>query len=199
MLRDVKSTQRAMRQLELRIIAGTLAAVVPEAAVNATDNTLTLADHGFVTGDRVQGTTGGTLPGGLSPATNYWVIKVSSSVFKLASSLANAVAGTAIDLSDDGTGAGTYTMVSKLAGPASFQASMVDQATGHWKITFDNGFANADFIAIATPNTVDQAAQIVARAATYIEVKLSDIDETAALVDGGLDILVVGSDVNEYY
>lgn len=44
---------------------------------------------------RVQLTTSGTLPAGLSLATNYYVIKVTDTTCKFATSYANAVAGTA--------------------------------------------------------------------------------------------------------
>ena len=45
---------------------------------------------------RVQLTTSGTLPAGLAPATNYYVINVSDTTCKFATSYANAVAGTVI-------------------------------------------------------------------------------------------------------
>jgi hypothetical protein len=62
----------------------------------------------ILTGTRVRLTTTTTLPAGLALATDYYVIKVSDSTFKLASSYANAVAGTAINITDAGTG--THTM-----------------------------------------------------------------------------------------
>lgn len=46
----------------------------------------------ILTGTRVQLTTTTTLPAGLSLATNYYVIKVTDSTFKLATSYANAIA-----------------------------------------------------------------------------------------------------------
>jgi hypothetical protein len=63
----------------------------------------------ILVGTRVQLTTTTTLPAGLSPATNYYVIKVTDGTFKLATSYANAVAGTAIDITDAGTGTHTIT------------------------------------------------------------------------------------------
>lgn len=63
----------------------------------------------ILTGTRVQLTTSGTLPGGLATATNYYVIVVSGTTFKLATSYANAVAGTAIDITTAGTGTQTVT------------------------------------------------------------------------------------------
>lgn len=62
----------------------------------------------ILTWTRVQLTTTTTLPGGLALATNYYVIKVTDSTFKLATSYANAIAGTAINITDAGTG--THTM-----------------------------------------------------------------------------------------
>lgn len=62
----------------------------------------------ILTGTRVQLTTTTTLPGGLATATNYYVIKVTDSTCKLATSYANAIAGTAIDITSAGTG--THTM-----------------------------------------------------------------------------------------
>lgn len=62
----------------------------------------------ILTGTRVRLTTITTLPAGLALATDYYVIKVTDSTFKLATSYANAVAGTAINITDAGTG--THTM-----------------------------------------------------------------------------------------
>jgi len=60
-----------------------------------------------LTGTEVRLTTTTTLPAGLSLATDYYVIKVSDTTFKLATSYANAVAGTAINITDAGTGTHT--------------------------------------------------------------------------------------------
>lgn len=57
---------------------------------------------------RVQLTTSGTLPTGLSLATDYYVIKVTDTTCKFATSYANAVAGTAVDIT--GAGSGTHTI-----------------------------------------------------------------------------------------
>lgn len=62
----------------------------------------------ILTGTRVRLTTTTTLPAGLSLATDYYVIVVSDTTFKLATSYANAIAGTAINITDAGTG--THTM-----------------------------------------------------------------------------------------
>lgn len=56
---------------------------------------------------RVRLTTSGTLPAGLATATDYYVIKTGDLTCKLATSYANAVAGTAINITDAGTGTHT--------------------------------------------------------------------------------------------
>lgn len=57
-----------------------------------------------LTGTRIRLTTTTTLPGGLATATDYYYIKVTDSTFKLATTYANAIAGTAINITDAGTG-----------------------------------------------------------------------------------------------
>jgi len=68
----------------------------------------TRTSHGLFTGQRVYLTTTGALPTGLSGNTDYWVIRVDANTFRLATSLANAQAGTAINTS--GSQSGTHTV-----------------------------------------------------------------------------------------
>lgn len=81
--------------------------------VNTTDNTITvLTGHRWYTGyrvrlwDNVEGTIpfSGTCPSPLSAGTDYYVIWNSNTKIKLATSEANAFAGTAIDLTTTGGG-----------------------------------------------------------------------------------------------
>lgn len=62
------------------------------------DNTLYLPNHGFVTGQEVTYAEDTGSIATLTDATNYFTIKVSANVIKLASSFANATAGTAINI-----------------------------------------------------------------------------------------------------
>lgn len=61
----------------------------------------------LLTGTRNRLTTTTTLPAGLATATDYYLIRVNDTTFKLATSYANAIAGTAINITDAGTGAHT--------------------------------------------------------------------------------------------
>jgi hypothetical protein len=76
--------------------------------VSVANDTITISSHGFITGTKVAATSSGTLPAGLS-TTNYWVIKSDANTIKLASSLANASAGTAVNITA-AAGGGTHTL-----------------------------------------------------------------------------------------
>ncbi|TAK79855.1 MAG: hypothetical protein EPO20_30620, partial [Betaproteobacteria bacterium] len=77
----------------------------PGAAVDTGTEAIHLAGHGLQTGDVVvYGNGGGTDIGGLVNATTYYAILVDADHFKLASSPANALLGTAIDLTGTGSG-----------------------------------------------------------------------------------------------
>ncbi len=74
----------------------------------ATPGVVTLNGHGFLTGESVYLTTTGALPTGLAVDTLYFVIAVDANTFRLATSYANAIAGTAINTS--GSQSGTHTL-----------------------------------------------------------------------------------------
>jgi len=87
--------------------------VVSDAVENVdfANNELDLTGHGLEDGDGpLQLTTTGTLPTGLSTLTDYYVIKAGDDAIQLATSLVNAMAGTAVTFSD--IGAGTHTLTS---------------------------------------------------------------------------------------
>lgn len=73
----------------------------------------------------VQVSTTTTLPAGLAAATDYYVIKVTDTTAKLATSYANAVAGTPIDITSAGTGTHTInTLLPRYTSGAGLQAIM---------------------------------------------------------------------------
>jgi len=59
---------------------------------------------------KVRFTTTGTLPTGLSLNTDYWLVRVSATTARVATTFANAIAGTTIAFTDAGTGTHTLTM-----------------------------------------------------------------------------------------
>lgn len=76
--------------------------------VSVATDVITITSHGFKNGVKVAATSSGTLPAGLS-ATNYFVIYLTTDTISLASSLANAEAGTAVNITA-AAGGGTHTL-----------------------------------------------------------------------------------------
>lgn len=77
--------------------------------VDGAANTITLTAHSYVTGDAVVYDTGTeTAIGGLANTTVYYIIRQDTNTVKLATSYDNALAGTEIDITTDGTGTQTF-------------------------------------------------------------------------------------------
>ena len=94
--------------------------------------------HGFLDGDRVQLTSSDTLPAGLALATDYWIIFIDAANFKLASSITNAVADTAVDITA-AAGGGNHTVTA--------YANMTESSTDVLEISsIAHGLAIGDWI-----------------------------------------------------
>ena len=94
-------------------------------AVNTTTSVCTItATANLVTGALGQLTTTGGLPSGVTTSTNYWLIVLTPTTVQFASSLANAVAGTFISLSTQGTGNQTFTPTASSGNVIKAQASL---------------------------------------------------------------------------
>jgi hypothetical protein len=108
-------------------------------AVSATNNTVNLGyAHGFQTGDSVTyWANGGTDIGGLSNGGTYYAVVVDATTIKLATSEANAKAGTVIDLTSAGTGTQqSITAYGEVAAPAVNNSSATgDQLTKQRKLS----------------------------------------------------------------
>lgn len=76
-------------------------------------DTITIAGHGYVTGQAVRLTTAGTLPSPLLVNQTYYVIVVDTATIQLANTLADALAGTAQALASVGAGTSTMTAYQK--------------------------------------------------------------------------------------
>ncbi len=81
---------------------------IPPANVNVNSNTITLTNHGFITGDLVtyRVSEDSTPIGGLTALEEYYIIRIDSDNFRLASSKSHATNGYAIDLTAQGTNSG---------------------------------------------------------------------------------------------
>jgi hypothetical protein len=99
--------------------AGGIGAVVStpgvDSAVNITANTITKAAHGLASGLKGQLTSTGTIPGGFSLATDYYVLVVDANTFSLSASLN----GAAVDITNQGTAGATHTFTATAIAGAS--------------------------------------------------------------------------------
>lgn len=80
--------------------------------VDATNDQITISSHALNTGDSVLYTANGTALSGLTDDTTYFVIYVDEDTISLASSAANATAGTAVSLTaSNGDASDTFTLL----------------------------------------------------------------------------------------
>lgn len=91
----------------------------------------TVSSHqpGFGFGLVVQFTTSNTLPTGISLSTNYYVVPASSTTYRVATSLANAIAGTYVAYTNTGTGTQTATPVALSGATIILQGSSDNEST----------------------------------------------------------------------
>lgn len=125
---------------------GTLVESILAAAVTIATDLITVASNvdKWITGMKVQATTTGGLPAGLALATDYFVIRLSATTIKLATTLANAVAGTAIDITSQGTGTHTltHTLTARAVGDRGGEeahANLVSEMAAHRHRVYGNG------------------------------------------------------------
>lgn len=101
-------------------------------ATNATE-VFTSVAHGFKNADGPfqVSNSGGALPSGLAAVTDYYIIAIDADTFKLATTRANALAGTNLLISTDGTG--TQTISATVSTVRPFAPFLVTgSATGNW-------------------------------------------------------------------
>jgi hypothetical protein len=110
--------------LRKQIVADTSAVkTFTDGSVTVGTDNVAITAHGYVTGIKVQLTTSGTLPAGLALAMDYFVIKIDADNIKLASTYANAILGTVVDITA-AAGGGTHTVTpydaTAITGPLTF-------------------------------------------------------------------------------
>ena len=79
---------------------------IPFAAFSVASNTISLTDHGFITGDKVtyHSDPSGQPTVGLTDKENYYIIRIDSGNFRVAKSKSYARQGFAVDITAQGTG-----------------------------------------------------------------------------------------------
>lgn len=99
--------------------------------IDLTTEYITIAAHGYTTGQKVRLTTSSALPTGLAAGTDYYVIVIDANTIALASSLAFANAGTAINIT--AYGSGTQTVIHQALAGGDVQL----QKSGNGTVWFD--------------------------------------------------------------
>ena len=99
--------------------------------VNPVLDRITISNHGYQTGLKGQFTTTGSLPGGISALTDYFIIRIDASTIKVADSLVNAEAGTGILINTTGSGTHTFT-------PTAYSGGTIGLSTSNDKINYVN-------------------------------------------------------------
>ncbi|CAB4125071.1 hypothetical protein UFOVP58_57 [uncultured Caudovirales phage] len=133
-------------------VAAPAAITVATTAVTIVADTITVTNHRYLTGTKLTySAAAGTVLGGLSDATAYYVIRVDADTFKLASSLAYAQAGTAIDLSGTGNSSQTFTGDTATVGTATIAGGAV---TGIAVTNTGTAYLSAPVITVNKPRRI---------------------------------------------
>lgn len=104
----VTSVTTATAQATTNTISTRTATFTADAGTDImTYTSLTSLPSNLLTGTRVRCSTTTTLPAPLATATDYYLVKITDGTYKLATSYANAIAGTVINITDAGTGTHT--------------------------------------------------------------------------------------------
>ena len=140
---------------------------------NAAD-TITVANHGYAVGAtlRLSEATNAVLPGGLKEDTDYFAIIVDANTFKLAASAADAVAGTAVALADDGTNnsAGTCFVVTSASNPYTFTYTEDEESN---PLNFARDFAGDNNFYCAPLSTGEQADPLTIKVYAHLAIETS--------------------------
>lgn len=118
-------------------------------------------NHGFVSGAAVDYAASTTAIGGLTTATTYYVVRINKDWFQLATTQANALLGTVIDLTTKG--AGTHTLTTSSITGEIAGAGTVNITTGSEKLdgsetNFTGLFSPGDTFSISIPQTLTNVA-----------------------------------------
>lgn len=127
------------------------AVVVASTAFNTSTGIVTATAHGLQTGLKGQWSTSITLPTGLLAVTDYFIIVIDANSFKLASSLVNALAGTALTISAQGAGNDTFTPTTLAGASYTLQCSNDAVSWGTYNTAVTINGTEIDVIKLTTP------------------------------------------------
>ena len=92
----------------------------------------------------------------------------------------------------DGTG------TAALSGPSSLEATLVDNGTGDYTITFDKAFTQVP-VCVPVCLTADCVVDTIVPAVGSVQITLVDATDGTTAKDGDCEIMIAGSDIVEKY
>jgi len=134
--------------------------------------------HGFVTGLKVQVTTSDTLPDGITALTDYFVIVLTANTYSLASSYANAIAGTRITVIDQGVGNQTVTPVALAA-----------------TVKLEKSIDKVDFFDVAAATAIAATGKVIGK---EVDIGYKWVRAVVTVTSGYLDLDVKLSGITEF-
>ena len=124
---------------------------IATAKVSTANNTIEISGHNIRTGTELKYQDGsGTALAGLVDNTSYFAIRHTEDLIKLASSLSNAQAGTAINLTGTGNNAQT---LEGIQATATATVSSAGKVTGYTITNVGSDYQSAPSITVAAPGT----------------------------------------------
>lgn len=154
--------------------------------VTAATDLITSNAHGLVDGDMVMFTTVTTLPAGLSLTAVYYVINATTNTFQVSTTMG----GTAVDITDTGTGAHTFWFKAKTLYAADFNNLVVSLHTS----------GSANFTLKCQGSIQDDVNFNAAKSPTnrWNFVEIISLEDEAKVV-GDTGVVATGTDINETY
>ncbi len=140
----------------------TFPSAFPAASVNTGTNEITVtSNNSLYTGSAAVLTTTGGAPAGLTAGVTYYMIRSSATVIKVASSLANAIAGVEIDITTQGTGTHTFTItytnysLGAVGGEETHALTTAELAAHTHTVPANDSSTSAGFVAAQSTTTAN--------------------------------------------
>ena len=132
----------------------------------ATDIITVPSNDSLITGTPVVFTTTGTVPGGLVSGTTYYIIRISATTIKLATSAVNAAIGAVINITTQGTGTHTLTVtytnriLGSVGGEESHILSSAEMAHTHGLSKTNVGDFNNNFNVVTNVSGINGVSNV---------------------------------------
>lgn len=150
--------------------------------VNTGTDQITITAHGFFTGLKVQFSGSATFPAPLTTGVDYYVIRVDANTIKLAVNFADAVAGTAINIT--GAGNNSYTFTPQAYSPLlSVKHTDINFTTSAFTKP-DHGYPNG--LAVVFKATGTYPTEIVSGTTYYVTNRTTDTFQLATSLANAL-------------